>query len=332
MTQNMTGKALSRRDGIETDAFDQAWNKDKVNAHLACALARDCTELFYVNSESGEYIEYRYDKSRGELVEAKRDVDFFESCARDAEIYVHPDDREDFVKAVDQRFLTEDSDQVPELTFRRVGAEDSSYVNIKAYRMKDNERFIVIAVSDVDEVIRQHREEARIQEEREVYARLYALTGNFIVVYVVNPENGNYHEFSAADHYEKRFAQAKKGRDFFEKVRNEALAYNHPEDLDRFLSAFTKQNVMAEVERSGIFTLEYRVMMEDKPLYVQMKAAMIEEKEGPRLVVGLNDVDAQARQRESDREVERQREIYNIILILPPVLIQKFPQRTNTRR
>ncbi len=31
--------------------------------------------------------------------------------------------------------------------------------------------------------------EERIQEERDVYARLHDLTGNFIVVYVVDPKN-----------------------------------------------------------------------------------------------------------------------------------------------
>ena len=37
---------------------------------------------------------------------------------------------------------------------------------------------------------------------------------------------------------------------------------------------------MAEIERSGIFTLVYRIMMDGQPLYVQMNAAMVEEKEG----------------------------------------------------
>lgn len=157
------------------------------------------------------------------------------------------------------------------------------------------------------------REEERLQEERAVYARLQALTGNFIVVYLVDPQTGNYREFSATDDYVESFAQAKDGADFFAKVRQEAPAFNHPDDLQRFLSAFTRENVMAEIERSGIFTLEYRVLMEGRPLYVQMKAAMVEEKEGPRLVVGLNDVDAQVRQREAGREVEREREIYNQI-------------------
>ena len=55
---------------------------------------------------------------------------------------------------------------------------------------------------------------------------------------------------------------------------------------------------MAEIERSGIFTLGYRFMMDGQPIHVQMKAAMVEEKEGPRLIVGLNNIDAQVRQEE----------------------------------
>ena len=39
-------------------------------------------------------------------------------------------------------------------------------------------------------------------------------------------------------------------------------------------------------------------LTEGKPVHYQLKAAMVEEKEGPCLVVGLNDIDAQVRQEE----------------------------------
>ena len=48
-----------------------------------------------------------------------------------------------------------------------------------------------------EEKLRQELE--RIQEERIIYARLHALTGNFICVYVVDPATDNYREFSATD-------------------------------------------------------------------------------------------------------------------------------------
>ena len=153
----------------------------------------------------------------------------------------------------------------------------------------------------------------QILEERIIYARLHALTGNFICVYVVDPETDHYREFSATEHYTESFAQAKEGTDFFATVREAARFYSHPEDVDRFLSAFTKEHVMAEIERGGTFTLNYRVMMDGKPLHVRMNAALVEEPEGSRLIVGLNDIDEQYRQQETEREKARQMEIYNQI-------------------
>ncbi len=153
----------------------------------------------------------------------------------------------------------------------------------------------------------------QIQEERIIYARLHALTGNFICVYVVDPETDRYREFSATDDYVKSFSQAKEGSNFFDTVRKAAVQFNHPDDMTLFLAAFTKENVLSEIEHNGIFTLVYRVMMGDQALHVQMNAAMVEEKEGKRLVVGLNNIDAQYRQREKNQEIARQKEIYDQI-------------------
>ena len=153
----------------------------------------------------------------------------------------------------------------------------------------------------------------RAREERMIYARLHALTGDYIVVYVVDPKTERYSEFSAADDYEEHFAQAKEGTEFFRTVREAARVYNHPDDLDRFLAAFTRENVMAEIERTGIFTLEYRILRDGAPVHVQMKAATAEEKDGVHLIVGLVDQETQYRQKENELEIERQREIYNQI-------------------
>ena len=272
---------------------------DRVYTHIAHALARGYTDLYYVNMGTDEFIEFHTDDERGVLNEARRGDDFFEGCERDAKLFVHADDQAAFVQAMNRDFL-EDAlagNKVFELTYRRIKGGDPFYVLMKVSRMEDK-RFIVIAVSDIDELVRQRRAEERIREERIVYARLHALTGNFICVYVVDPETDCYHEFSATDDYVESFAQAKDGTDFFSTVREGALHFNHPEDMGRFLSAFTKENILTEVERSGIFTLGYRLMMEGRPIHVQMKAAMVEEQEGPRLVVGLNNIDAQVRQAE----------------------------------
>ena len=281
-------------------AYKEANSTAVIYNHVAHALARGYTDLFYVNMDTDEFIEFHTDDERGVLNEARRGSDFFEGCERDAKLYVHQEDQAAFVKAMNRQFLEETltGSTVFELTYRRIKGGEPFYVLMKVSRMEDDKRFIVIAVQDIDELMRQRRAEERREEERIIYTRLHALTGNYICIYVVEPETGKYREFSATANYAESLKQAKEGADFFTTVRKAARIFNYPEDLKRFLSAFTKKNIMAEIKRSGIFTLVYRLIMDEKPVYVQLKAAMVEEKEGPRLIVGIYDIDAQVRQEE----------------------------------
>ena len=281
------------------EAYEKERSTGTIFAHIALSLAKEYTDLFYVNMVTDEYTEYHADEESGALTEVRHGEDFFESCKREVKLYVHPEDNAAFVKAMDRQFLTETLDRanVFEMTYRRIKGGDPFYVRMKVSRMKDDDRYIVIGVTDIDEQMKQRRAEERMKEERAVYDRLHTLTGNFIAIYVVEPETDRYRETGAADDY-KRLWQAKEGENFFETSRESAHSVIYSEDVNLFLSVFTKENVMAEIERSGIFSLTYRLNMEGKPNYVQLKAAMAQEREGRRLIVGINDVDVQVRQEE----------------------------------
>jgi diguanylate cyclase (GGDEF)-like protein len=94
------------------------------------------------------------------------------------------------------------------------------------------------------------------------------------------------------------FARAKEGDDFFTATREAVMQFVYPEDLNRFLSVFTKDNVISEIENHGFFTISYRLMFNGRPTYVQLKGAKVQEKEGERLIFGLNNIDSQVRQEE----------------------------------
>ena len=280
------------------DAYKKASDDVVIYNHVAHALARECRDLYYVNMQTDEFIAFHTDDGKGVLSEARRGNDFFDLAVKEVRQYVHPDDRTAYLNALNKKFLNEVFNKTKEyeLIYRRIDKETPLYVQMKISRMEDDERIIVIAISDIDELMRKRLAQEKIEEERIIYARLHALTGNFIVVYVVDPETGDYREFSATNEYEQSMEQAKEGKDFFNKVREVAKEVNHPDDLKLFLSAFTRENIMKEIEKAGSFTLGYRFMMDGEPVYVQMRAAMVEEKEGPRLIVGLNNIDAQTRQ------------------------------------
>ena len=93
-----------------------------VYSHIAHALARGYTDLYYVNMDTDEYTEFRTDDDRGVLSEVRFGTDFFESCERDARLYIHPEDQEKFIGAMSREFLDKALDQsnVFHMTYRRI--------------------------------------------------------------------------------------------------------------------------------------------------------------------------------------------------------------------
>ena len=278
--------------------YEEERNTGIIYANIAQALARGYTDLYYIDTDTEGFIEYRSD-DEGRLKEVRRGWHFFEECKIKAEQLIYPDDKDKVINALNRRNLLTALDKNSSfvMTYRLISDEGPHYVSMKVSRREDDDHNIVLGVTDVDEEMKQRQAAERVKEEHIAYTRLNALTGDFLCVYVMDPKSGRYREFSATEDY-NLYAQAKEGIDFFEAISEAATEFVHPEDLNRFLSAFTKENVISEIEKHGFFTISYRLMMNGKPVYVQLKAAKVQEKEGERLVFGINDIDSQVRQEE----------------------------------
>lgn len=134
----------------------------------------------------------------------------------------------------------------------------------------------------------------RAKEERMIYTRIGALTGNFIFIYTVNPKNGHYSKYNPARIIsDMNIADA--GDDFFGAILKSASKGIHPDDLDSFLTAFTRENVFDEIIKNGMFENEHRLIINGEPRYVAMKATLIIEEGEEKLIVGILDIDEQIR-------------------------------------
>ncbi len=300
MCQDVTDMVRIQRENAKTkEAYERARSAGIVYSHIAQAIASSYSNLYYVDLDTEEFIEYRTDTDRAELIEARRGINFFAALKADAQKRVHSYDRDALLAAMDRQTLlnTLKRDKSFIMTYRILRGNEPGYVTMKVSRLRDN-RFIVIGVTDVDDQVKQQRAAQRMQEEQIAYSRLSALTGDYICVYVVEPETGRYREFSSREGFEF-FSVPKEGMDFFDSARERTKSIIYQKDMERFLSLFTRENVLSEVERNGIFALTYRLMIDEKPTYVQLRAAMLPEKGGPRLIVGVNDIDKQVKQEEA---------------------------------
>ena len=298
--QDMTDMVRIRREiATSKEAYEKARRTGIIYSHIARTLARSYTDLYYVNLETEEYIEYRTNDEHDALTEARRGWHFFEECQIEVNDFVYPEDRDKFSRAMDRKTLLAalEHNNTFVMQYRLLSEHGPMYVSMKVSRMEDDERFIIIGIADVDEEVKQRLAVERVKEEQIAYARFRALAGDFLSLYSVVPETGQYHEYSATSSY-KVLASPREGEDFFADSREQVRIVIYPEDQNRVLEVLTKENVLAEIERHGIFSVGYRLMLEGKPRYVQLRAAIVGEKEGPRLIVGVSDIDAHVRQEE----------------------------------
>ena len=150
-------------------------------------------------------------------------------------------------------------------------------------------------LQEADRRMEQRLAEERALEDHIAYTRISALSGEYLSIHIVDPETEHYHVYSANEAF-RTFGLPAEGEDFFEVTRALSLSLVYRKDLKRFMHAFTRENVLSEIKRAGLFVLTYRLVVQEKPVYIQLKCAMVEEAEGPRLIVGINDVDVQVKQ------------------------------------
>lgn len=290
---------ISREKAATKESYEKARSNGIIFTHIAQALAQGYKMLFYVDLNTEEFIEYRSDDKDGSLTEVRRGWHFFEEGEDAAHINVYPEDRDDVIRAMDRKTLVAALDENPVFmtTYRMVIEQNPVYVNMKVTRMQDDDRFIILSITDIDEQMKHRQTAQRIQEEQTAYSRISALAGDYLCIYIVVPESSRYREYSSAAGFDA-VAMPGEGQDFFSDLRENAIRIVHKEDQNRVFTALTMENALQEVVNNGIFTLTFRMMMDEEPRYVQLKAALVEEKDGKRLVVGINDIDAQVRQEE----------------------------------
>ena len=171
---------------------------------------------------------------------------------------------------------------------------------------------VILGYVEKNSELKQKQELDLIHQERKAYRRITALAGDYICLYTVDPKTDHFIEFSATRAFQN-IGVPVEGENFFGQSIKRSSKAVFIEDQDLYLSMFSKEKVLKEIESKGIFTLNYRLMLDGVPKHVCLKAALIDEESGQQLIVGLLDTDAQVKKdMEYNRKLMAARDIANL--------------------
>ena len=130
-----------------------------------------------------------------------------------------------------------------------------------------------------------------------------ALAADYYNIYVVDLDTENFIEYTSPVGRDE-LAMERHGTNFFESAKQDTKTRIYEEDREPFLSVFSKENVIRELDEQGVFTATYRLIDTGKPMYVNMKVTRMQPG-GNRIILGVSIIEAQMKQKELLKEKQR---------------------------
>ncbi len=152
--------SIQHEHAMTKEAYESAVSSGVMYIHIAQTLARDYTDLYYVNENTEEFIEYRKSEGSSALSEVRRGWHFFSDCKMEMAENVFSEDRETFLQAMNRKNLMKalDLKDTFAITYRQVEKSAPVYMNMKISRMSADEGsdpYIIFGQKNVDAEMRE---------------------------------------------------------------------------------------------------------------------------------------------------------------------------------
>ena len=115
-----------------------------------------------------------------------------------------------------------------------------------------------------------------------------ALATDYFCIYYVNVDDDRFIEYSASPEYRK-LGLPTMGDDLITFARANFEEIIHPDDRERFLDCFAKENIIETLDHCGMFAMTFRMMFEGVPTYVYLKITRMIEEEAKHAVIGISE-------------------------------------------
>ena len=281
-------------------------------ARVAQALAADYFCIYYVNTKNNKFIEYSASEEYRALGLPRSGEDFISFSRERFESIIYPEDQERFLDGfVKEKIISElDAHGIYKLAFRLMFNGVPTYVQLKVTRMIEKEgTHIVIGISSVDEQMKAMEAFETAHHASITFGRVAsALAGDYFSIYVVDLDTDRFVEYFATEEYDKLGVE-KTGEDFFNVSRRNMSRLVFEDDRERVMGTFYREKIMSILERDRIFTMKYRLVFGDTPIWVSMKATLLEDNDGRHLIIGTNNIEAQMKREEEYQQRVREARI-----------------------
>ena len=139
-----------------------------------------------------------------------------------------------------------------------------------------------------------------------------ALLADYTSIYYVNAVTNEYYWYSVDPEF-RSLNLEQGGDDFFRDIIRDCKKVIYPEDQHFFVYDIQKEKLLGDMKKGTMQRIEYRLMLNGVPTWHSLRLIRGLDDNTDYFVLGVKNIDALHRRRENEKEIERQKEIYDQI-------------------
>ena len=274
--------------------------ENETYSFISRALASRYEVIYYVDTETNEYLEYSSSEDYSKLGTKKNGRDFFKTAASDINKFVYHEDRRHLLYSIDKGVMMKNLETSGFLsyTYRQTLNDRLQYVRMVIVRPYKGSKNIVIGVQNVDDQVR--REQVMAEESATFGEIIRALAMRYEVIYYVNTITDDFKEYTSSEKYAK-LNIGDTGTDFFGETQRNLKRDIYPEDYPMMAESMTKTTLLKNISETGSTSLNYRLILDGRPQYVTLFAIRPKE-DSEHIIIAVANVDAAKRRENAFRE------------------------------
>ncbi len=274
-------------------------------SRIACSLAADYESVYYINTKDNSYVEYgNVNSTDDDLNIISTGEDFFADVKINSQKLIYEEDIERFQKVFnkDNLYKAFKNSEIINLDYRLLQNGAPLFYSLKVTKgTGEDSKYIIVGVKNVDARVKAEHEAKNALEEGITYGKIaLALASRYEVLYYVDIETGEYAEYSSSDKYSKLEIGAK-GKDFFGEAQENMKKDIYPEDYPMMAETMRKEAFINELNKQNMFSITYRLMLNDRPEYVKLRA--VRPKDDDRhVIVGVTNINESVQREEEFKQ------------------------------
>lgn len=248
-----------------------AVQKERYN-QIISSLAERFDTLYYINSETGKYIEISSTEEYKDLNVPAEGGDFFAESRKNIRRIVHPEDQERILKLHYKDAMLNKLKRRKSYTTNFRMIVNGSVKNVRHLTMlAHDKKHIIICVENIDEEVKANLEFKRTQERSITYSQIAeSLAAQYDIIYYVDARTDYYVEFTMHN-IVGELAVQENGEDFFGTATGNADKIIYPDDRERIKLFINKDNLISRLEDTKQIAEDYRMVVDgNDPKYTRM--------------------------------------------------------------